>query len=154
MKNELILLTCLVLACTLTGCNQPGMTKLAGQWEIEKPNRIQRRVGQEEVELAPETPMGAMEYQDEPVQPRMSLILRANGTFQTVTQMGAINQSKKGSWRIMDYTEGSKTIRVSFETNIQTSEHEIEFVDEDTIRLVPPNMAGLQLKLRFKRKKE
>ena len=84
--------------------------------------------------------------------PKMQIEFRANGTFSTITQMGRVNPKPKiGNWEMVSFDAVSNKMQVKCKIGLQETEHEIEFVDTNTIRLVPPNMAGLSMKIRFQR---
>ena len=85
---------------------------------------------------------------------RMVLTFKRNGVLHTKTSMGDVVQEKTGTWKLTSFDEASNLMAVSCEINTQTSEHEITFVDEDTIELVPPNMAGLTMELKFSKLNE
>ncbi len=52
---------------------------------------------------------------------------------------------------MVSYNESTNSMTIKCDIQMQESEHEITFVDQDTIELVPPNMAGTAMKLKFKR---
>ena len=83
------------------------------------------------------------------VSERMTITFKRNGVLNTRTRMGEVDQEKTGTWKMISFDKPSRLMTISCEINSQTSEHEIAFVDENTIRLVPPNMAGLKMKLKF-----
>ena len=84
--------------------------------------------------------------------PRMSLHFQNTGVLETVTQLGKINSVKSGSWKLLHEDSSEKT---TIECSIGglTSEHEVRWVDDSTIRLAPPNMSGQKMILKFVRRK-
>jgi hypothetical protein len=60
---------------------------------------------------------------------------------------------KTGLWEMVTYNEVDKTMFVKCKIGLQETQHEIKFIDENTIELNPPNMAGLSMKLKFQRMK-
>ena len=127
----------LFILITIAGCNDPIRSKITGTWQMQRPEKILDRVSESGDSNESET--------------GMKLIFLANGTFMTVTKMGAIDQSKQGRWTLIGFDAASNVMTVNFSLQSQNSEHEIEFVDDNQIRLVPPNMAGLSMKVQFER---
>ena len=130
-----------VFACTLSGCGDSNRNQLVGKWRIEAPEAVMQRIDQDDLSngLSPETEIAE----------RMTITFKRNGVLNTRTRMGEIDQEKTGTWKMISFDEPSRTMTISCEINLQTSEHEIAFVDENTIKLVPPNMAGLKMKSKF-----
>jgi hypothetical protein len=73
------------------------------------------------------------------------------GRLDTVTRLPAIQSQKSGLWRLLSYDETKKLATIECELMQQRTQHEVQFLDADTINLIPPNMAGLNVKLEFKR---
>jgi hypothetical protein len=128
-----------MLALMLAGCGDPERDKIVGTWEIESANRIASRLKE------------AKEDSSNNNDNRMSVEFRSNGVLKTQTLMGTLHGQKEGTWTLMSFDEPSSTMRLKCVLEQQETEQEIEFLDEDTIQMVPPNMAGLEMKLRFKR---
>lgn len=140
----LFLLTA-IFACVLSGCGDSERSKLVGTWVISKPKAIMSRIAQGSVELESDTEGAKSE------EPKMLLSFQSNGVVKTKTAMGAVDQEKTGSWEMMSHDGTANTMKISCEIKGQNSEHVVTFVDEDTIELVPPNMAGLTTKIKFNR---
>jgi len=81
----------------------------------------------------------------------MTLDFRGGGRFYTQTSMGNIESEKQGTWRVIDFDEASSVLKINCQIDVESTEHEVEFLSEDLIQLAPPNMAGLTLKLKFRR---
>ena len=128
-------------ACTLLGCGDSNRNQLVGKWGIAAPESVMKRIDQDQAgnELPTETEIAE----------RMTITFKRNGVLNTRTRMGEIDQEKTGTWEMISFDEPSGLMTISCEINLQTSEHEIAFVDENNIELVPPNMAGLKMKLKF-----
>ncbi len=84
--------------------------------------------------------------------PRMSLNFKSTGVLETVTQLGKIDSVKIGSWKLLQ-EELSDRSMIECSIGGLTSQHEIRWVDESTIRLAPPNMSGQKMILKFVREK-
>ena len=136
--NTLSLLLASIFACTFSGCGSSVTNQLVGNWEIAHAEEVAERISQDGDEAQS---LGS----------RMTLTFDGNGKLKTKTLMGAVNREKVGTWEMTSFDEGSKEMKISCEINTQVSEHTVTFVDENTIELVPPNMAGLTMKLKFKR---
>ena len=78
---------------------------------------------------------------------------RSGGTLKTSTNMGSIQGQKEGQWEWLSFDEDDSTAKLKITIGLQVTEHEVQFLDEQTIELVPPNMAGLDLKVQFVRSK-
>jgi hypothetical protein len=131
------------LACTaltLTGCYQdPVRAKLAGTWKIEHGEKLSKRVNQDQPD--------AVEDPGE----RMMLAFTASGSLRTKTRIGDVIREKNGSWNVVDFDEEQAVMTIRCELMGQQTEHEVQLVEADLIRLVPPNMAGTKSKLTFRR---
>lgn len=123
---------------TFAGCGDPHRKRLVGLWELDHSERVEKRIADAD-EFASAS--------------KMTIRFGSGGKLSTVTKMGSIDGQKQGSWKFLEFDEETRVMRVECTIGMQTTEHEIEFVDEDQIKLVPPNMAGLSLKLNFRRGK-
>lgn len=95
-------------------------------------------------------------FDHQPEESAMRIEFRRNGRLQTLTRMGKITPNpKQGTWKLISGDIASDG-KITIECNLlgQTTEHEIRFIDEDTIEMVPPNMAGTHQKLRFLRTRQ
>ncbi len=72
-----------------------------------------------------------------------------NGRLDTVTNLPNIQTQKSGQWRLLSFDETSGRATIECELMQQRTQHQVEFIDSRTIKLVPPNMAGLKLTLEF-----
>jgi hypothetical protein len=134
------------------GCGDANRSKLVGNWDIERANRVFDRVNQSDDEMA--NSENESEPGDSAIAPKMQIQFLGNGSLATITHMGTMTPApKQGSWEMVSFDESSNQMKVKCVIGMQTSEHDIEFVDKDTIKLVPPNMAGLTMKIRFTRRK-
>lgn len=73
------------------------------------------------------------------------------GQLDTVTKLPMIQTHKTGQWRLLSFDEASRKATIECELMQQRTQHQVEFIDSRTIRLVPPNLAGLKLTLEFKK---
>ena len=133
------LLACLI-ACVFAGCGDPNRTKIIGTWGIDSADTLMSRIKQSDVKR-----------DEDSDSPKMIMHFRSNGEFDTKTQMGAVDRKKEGQWKLVAFDPATGSMVISCEIQTETTEHEINFVDEDTIEMVPPNMAGTKMKLRFRR---
>ena len=141
----LFLLSCLLVS----GCGNPQRAKLVGTWEIAQADSLMRRLDETD-----DDDSGANGAEAMSTGPKMQLQFFRNGELTTTTEMGAVSSNpKQGRWEMVSFDEASRQMKVKCQIGMQETEHEIEFIDVDTIKLVPPNMAGLSLKLRFQREK-
>ena len=145
ISSKPMCLLALLIACICIGCGDSNRARIIGNWGIEQPESVMNRLPD-----SSESEIGNDE-RVEPEPPRMLLKFYRSGVLETSTRMGSVNQEKSGRWTFDSYDEASQTMRVTCEIQGQKAEQGITFIDPDTIELVPPNMAGLTMKLRFKR---
>ncbi|MEZ6096951.1 MAG: hypothetical protein R3C03_22470 [Pirellulaceae bacterium] len=137
-SHRLNVICLLLLALAFAGCRDAETSKLVGRWELAAVEDIADQVGD------------AAESDNDP---KMVLEFQAGGTLRTKTNINTIHTEKTGTWFSIGYDQTSKVLEVECKIGQQTSRHPITFVSEDVIRLVPPNMAGLNEQYQFKRAK-
>ena len=130
---------CLLLFL-LAGCSDPNRMKLVGTWEIQEADNVADQIDSLET-TDPQTSA-----------PKMSLQFLGSGQLKTVTVMGNINREKEGTWEFESFDEDSETSKITCTIGLQETSHEIRWIKDDVIELVPPNMAGVDLELQFKKK--
>jgi len=74
-----------------------------------------------------------------------------NGNLETATSLPSIQTQKAGRWRMLSYDESNRIAMIECDLMQQRTEHKVEFLDSNTIRLIPPNLAGLKISMEFKR---
>lgn len=136
-----------VLACLVSGCGDSNRAKIIGTWGIDQADTVMSRFDRSGAEM---NDRAADSESADP--PGMLLFFRGNGQLETSTSMGVVKQDKKGNWKMVSFDPVADSMTISCEIQTQESETVIEFIDQDTIRLVPPNMAGTTMKLIFKRR--
>ena len=150
----------LVLLGLVVGCGDANRKKLVGIWQLENQSGLENRIASQD-KVEKETDRSTGETNSEPSSDdkgdsKMSIEFRANGELLTQTQlgsqMGAIDQGKKGTWKFVGYDAETNSMQIECTLGMQNTEHEVVFDGENTISLMPPNMAGLNLKLTFVRK--
>ena len=148
MKTPNFVVASILLSCLLvTGCGDPQRGKLVGTWEIEQSGSLERRL--EDTSSSAELGLEAM-----PTGSKMQLQFFRNGNLKTTTRIGMVAPTpKQGHWEMLSFDESSGNMKVKCTIGLQETEHEIEFINAETIKLVPPNLAGLRLKLLFQKKK-
>lgn len=129
----------------MAGCGDPERQKLVGTWVAETPDRVERRVD------GPGS--------DPTEKPTMLVRFGWNGTLETLTQMGDIQRSKSGRWELLeaDPIAGTATLECTLgdsRSPAQTTTLVVEWVDEQTLRMTPPNLAGLDLPMNFQRESQ
>ncbi len=129
-----------MLALLLAGCGDRERQKLIGVWEIETADKLIDRVGGDDPPESDAVPM--------------TIEFGSRGQLVTTTQVGAIGKVKTGDWELIRSEADRSFVRCTLtgeHIGTQTSEVEIEWLDSETIKMTPPNMAGLRMKLRFSR---
>ena len=127
------MLAILLVVLSLSGCGKSLSSKIVGTWQIKQANRVVNRLDADDV----------------PQSPKMKISFLGDGTMSTETKMGTIDQTKNGTWDLI--SEDASGCKITCVLSDQTTTHEIEFVDSVTIKLAPPNMAGLNMKLEFEK---
>ncbi len=149
-------LTVLALAvATMTGCQPEGGRQLAGKWKLDATQSLAERMkqGGSSTDTNPlSTPVRPGETGDiSGSGPEVSIAFQSNGRLETLTRTGMIDSAKTGTWRLVSYNAEKMTALIECTLSEQVTEHEIEWLDKDSIKLTPPNMAGLTMKLIFRR---
>jgi hypothetical protein len=133
-----------VILIAFSGCKQdPIRAKMIGTWRIEHGEKLTKRVNQEEE-------LSSQEIDD--ISERMTMTFYSSGALTTKTQMGQVNREKNGSWEVVKYDDENSTLEIRCNLMGQETDHEVRFIENDLIRLVPPNMAGTKSKMSFRRK--
>lgn len=124
----------------LAGCSSTIDERLVGSWQIAQPESLTKKVAGED--QSPSEPT---------VNANMTVQFHRSGTLTTTTRMGKIDSVKTGTWTAISENRNSDIIQIQCQLGMQATEHEIELIDSDSIRWIPPNMAGTKQKLRFVR---
>ncbi len=142
LRQSAIWISLFLLVVCFFGCSKSDRVSrpLVGTWQLSDLKKIVDKVGNP----------GNLPDDSLPSS-KMNLIFRADGTLETNTEIGQIIRLKSGTWKVLSSKQDNKLLSVECELNSQTTVHEIEFLDVDTIRLTPPNLAGLTTKLTFRR---
>ena len=117
---------------------------LIGQWQIEKAGKLLNRIGKGP-DVSPVDDLATMNDN------QMLLVFHRNGKLETVTQMGSIDRKKAGTWELLEFEDADQTSLIRCILNDQTTEHEIVWLANGNLKMVPPNMAGTLTKLEFRR---
>ena len=149
LKNKHRFLVASLFACMLTGCGDPNRSKIIGTWEIQRADTVLSRISQSDSEAVDRGGESEIDSAD----PKMTLRFLLNGRLETSTSIGAVNQQKQGTWKLIEFDETTSTMTLKCDIQNQESEHKVEFLDQETIKLIPPNMAGTTMKIKFKRQK-
>lgn len=84
----------------------------------------------------------------------MILQFRSNGSLKTTTKMGRVEPPpKEGKWKMLAWDESKQMMNIQCTLGDQTTEHEVRFIEPDLIELIPPNMAGTNNRIKFRRMK-
>lgn len=136
IRKCLFVVLAAVLCSTLAGCGSQTDGRLVGKWQVAKPDSINRKVS------------GATSGET----PKMVVEFFSSGKLVTTTQMGKIDSVKTGTWEKVSSPEEDGPIQIQCQIGIQTTTHEIEY-QTDSIRWIPPNLAGTTQKVLFVRLK-
>lgn len=158
---NVITITCgfLVLACS--GCQHEVASKLAGRWDMLPPDEIP--ASPDESAKATASPASEKALGDTEdlfdsvaggdVTGTMSLVFHRNGQLETYTDfpMASTGKPKIGKWSILSWDADEKIATVRCDLFDEITETKITFIDDNTIQLIPPNIAVLEMELRFRR---
>ena len=136
-----------LFSCMLTGCGDSNRSKIIGTWEIERADTVMNRIRRTDSEADGREGESGLDSRP----PKMTLRFLRSGHLETSTSMGTVNQEKQGTWKLNVFDETTNKMTLLCDIQNQESEHEVEFLDQETIKLVPPNMAGTTMKIKFKR---
>lgn len=127
-----------LLLILLAGCSDPQRQHLVGVWQIETADDVADQINASDDDAKIES-----------LPPRMTIEFTGSGQLKTTTVMGEIDRTKEGSWDVVSFDEPGKVIVIKCTIGLQETDHEVDLIDDSTIELVPPNMAGVDMKLRF-----
>ena len=110
------------------------------------------------VNVAPEAEGSDLEFGESDKQvtanlPAMTLNFRSNGQLVTTTKLGKIDSQKTGHWRMIKFDPPATMTVECFldEQSDESRQLKVELIDDQTIRMTPPNMSGQRMKLNFKK---
>ena len=144
---------CCLWLLALVGCGgDPDRNRIVGDWEIATADHLMGQVNATTLDLDPATG-GADPTSDlaEAQKPRMLIRFYYSGSLATETNMGNLSTQKYGSWKFLSYDPQTLTAKIQCKLVDDTTDFDVIVEDENTLRLVPPNMAGLKKKMKFVR---
>ena len=65
--------------------------------------------------------------------------------------MASTGKPKVGKWSILSWDKQAEVATVRCDLFDEITETKVTFIDENTIQLIPPNIAVLEMELRFRR---
>lgn len=142
----------------LSGCVNENRQKIVGSWTMIKADRLAQRVN-----VTPESTdagssarlesSSADSVAAEVELPMMTLDFRSDGQLVTTTKLGKIDSAKNGRWRMVSFDPPATMNIECFldQQSDQAQQLEVDWIDDQTIRLTPPNMSGQKMKLNFKK---
>ncbi|MEM9411894.1 MAG: hypothetical protein AAGA30_12315 [Planctomycetota bacterium] len=126
----------LALLLVLAGCSDPNRQKLVGTWILD------------EVELV----IDQVNDQAEPTSSSMLVQFENSGKLLTETAIGNINSQKRGKWELIEFDVQSGDLPIECLLQGQKTRHNIQFDDAELIRWIPPNMAGTEEEMQFRKR--
>lgn len=157
------LLSALILLSA--GCQNRAASKLSGRWDLLPPEKIGDASEAEKTDLdevaAQERAAGNTDdlynsLAEGETMGTMALVFHRNGKLETFTDfpMASLGRPKTGTWSVEAWDAKSSTVTIK---SLLEPDHDpvitkIRFIDDDTIQLIPPNIAVLEMELRFGRK--
>jgi len=136
---------CSLLLLALAGCaGDPDRDRIVGDWEIATADHLMGQVNAQ--------PDGSTVRDPATTQPpRMLIHFYNSGYLATETNMGSMSTKKQGKWKFLSYDAQTRTAKIQCKLVDDTTDFDVVVQDENTLRLVPPNMAGLKTKIKFVR---
>ena len=155
MKPTLLIfeILCCLLLLALNGCSgDPDRNRIVGDWEIATADRLMGQVNAAPLNSS-SGDSSAVPNNDssETNKPRMLIRFYYSGALSTETNMGYVSTKKQGSWKFLSFDPDTRTAKIQCKLVDDTTDFDVIVEDEDTLRLVPPNMAGLKKKMKFVR---
>lgn len=152
---QIFKISCYLWLLALVGCGgDPDRSRIVGDWEIATADHLMGQVNAAPVE--PGSSAGSDDSSDgstDVQKPRMLLRFYYSGSLATETNMGTMSTEKRGSWKFLSYDSETQTAKIQCKLVDDTTDFDVIVEDENTLRLVPPNMAGLKKKIKFVRQK-
>ncbi|MEM7454553.1 MAG: hypothetical protein AAF456_09415 [Planctomycetota bacterium] len=145
------LLVLLALTAVLSGCGNPYRAKLTGKWELETAGSLSSRLDNDGSSGDDAADANAGSGEALPGESKMTIEFRSTGELITTTNIGSIDHSKTGTWELVSYDEATATATIKSILEMQETETLVKFENDDTIEMIPPNLAGLSLKHTFTR---
>jgi len=147
------------LLVTLSGCQNRPASNLEGRWDLILADNFEDgatdKNGDSSHKAADDTGDLFDSIAGGESVGTMSLVFHRNGKLETFTDfpMASTGKPKVGLWSLSSWDENSKVATLSCELMDEVTETTVTFVDDDTIQLIPPNIAVLKMELRFRRRK-
>ena len=154
MKPTLLILriSCYLWLLALVGCGgDPDRNRIVGDWEIATADRLMGQVNAASIDSDRTADSADLAVDSEPQKPRMLIRFYYSGSLATETNMGSVSTKKYGSWKLLSYDADTRTAKIQCKLVDDTTDFDVIVEDENTLRLVPPNMAGLTKKMKFVR---
>ncbi len=120
------------MAVHLCGCSNPGAVKLSGRWDLDSAKSLSA-------------------VDDDDGLGRMSIVFERSGKLETITDFAMAKARKQGNWSLVSYEPDEDRVVVICSINGEQIETKIQFVGDDKIKLIPPNIAATRKQLVFRR---
>ena len=145
-------ITCILIVLAFSGCTgDPDRSRIVGDWEIATADHLMGQVnlgGPDDSSAAADS----VDHSKAGDAPPMLIRFYNSGYLATATNMGNMSTQKQGNWKFLSYDAESRMAKIRCKLVDDTTDFDVIVDDENTLRLVPPNMAGLKKKLKFVRR--
>jgi hypothetical protein len=142
----------IVIGVSTLGCQYPGVDRLQGTWRLENAEGLA-----ELMTGGPQSKEGLGGLLDsvidtvlEQVEASMEVEFGRGGNLVTRAQFGGREAKKEGIWKVIRSTEQEVVVWFQLGQD-DPAEIIVAIVDQDTIRMVPPNIAVLNKTFTFHR---
>ncbi len=148
------LLPILLLA---SGCQHPATSKITGRWDLLVAEQIDSNSEQQNddstQQVLDNTENLFNSIANGETTGTMSLVFHGNGKLETFTDfpMASTGKPKVGTWSIQDWQPDQSLLVIECVLQDETISTNIQFIDDNTIELIPPNIAVLEKEFRFQR---
>lgn len=140
------------------GCQNKTANRLVGRWDMQTPDEISQSTARQSdpslAQVADNTENLFNSVADGEPKGEMSIVFHRDGKLETFTDFPMARSHKKGRWSLVAADDPTQVATVICFLNDEQTETKITFVDDNLIKLVPPNISVLRQTLLFRRNLE
>ena len=150
----------ILLALGCVGCGSQATNKLVGTWQL-KTGELENDSSTNSAKNLPGDTTSIDENTNsifdgvgggDESSDGMTLVFKSNGSLKTITSFSAAHSEKDWRWSLLSWDAESASAVIRCEMSHESVEKSIQFIDDNSLELVPPNIDVLQTRLRFVRK--
>jgi len=136
----------------MLGCQNPGVGRLQGKWRLDNADGLAELMtgGPRPNEGLAGVLDSVVDTVLEQVEASMEVEFGRGGILTTRAQFGGRDAKKEGIWKVIQSTEQEVVVWFQLGQD-DPAEIKVTIVDQDTIKMVPPNIAVLNKTFTFHR---